>query len=151
MQLSGAHIHFQKMSNEDRRYVHKIFVRNRSQINSTANELKIEGRTTTSEAEPLPGTSKRPASTMFDRRSKIPLHVQVGKSEHKTTFNLGKKKTLQLMMASGPVNGREVVYYPWDNGKGMEGRRSKESQGEKAKNKMDERKSAQESQGIVQV
>ncbi|EYC21841.1 hypothetical protein Y032_0018g3559 [Ancylostoma ceylanicum] len=58
------------------------------------------------EAEPLPSTSKRPASTMLDRRSKIPLHFQ-------------------LMMASGPVNGREVVYYPWDNAKRIEGRRSK--------------------------
>ncbi|RCN40052.1 hypothetical protein ANCCAN_13997 [Ancylostoma caninum] len=75
--------------------------------------------------------SNRPAS-MFDRRSKIPLHVQ-------------------LMMASGPVNGREVAYYPWDDGKGMDARRSKkESQKEKAKSKTNERRSAKEA-GIVQL
>ncbi|KAK6754516.1 hypothetical protein RB195_013489 [Necator americanus] len=41
--------------------------------------------------------SYRPGNTIHDRRTKIPLHVQ-------------------FMMASGPVNGREMAYYPWEDG-----------------------------------
>ncbi|KHJ80786.1 hypothetical protein OESDEN_19535 [Oesophagostomum dentatum] len=40
--------------------------------------------------------SGRPADTMYDRRRKIPLRAQ-------------------LMMASGPMNGPEIAYYPWDD------------------------------------
>ncbi|KAK5965376.1 hypothetical protein GCK32_003443 [Trichostrongylus colubriformis] len=39
-------------------------------------------------------STKRPAPEMYARKSKLPLEVQ-------------------LMMASGPINNREMVYYPW--------------------------------------
>nr|CDJ86023.1 unnamed protein product [Haemonchus contortus] len=39
-------------------------------------------------------TSKRPAANMNDRKSRIPLDVQV-------------------MMATGPSTAEEIIYYPW--------------------------------------
>lgn len=52
-------------------------------------------------------------------------------------------------MASGPVNGREVVYYPWDNGKGTDGRPKKE--GDKARNRMRTEGRAAKDMGIVEL
>ncbi|KJH51493.1 hypothetical protein DICVIV_02326 [Dictyocaulus viviparus] len=44
--------------------------------------------------EKYPSKSKRPLPNVYERKSKIPLHMQ-------------------LMMASGPTNNKEIAYYPW--------------------------------------
>ncbi|VDM72210.1 unnamed protein product [Strongylus vulgaris] len=75
--------------------------------------------------------------SMLDRRCKIPLPTQ-------------------RMMASGPTNGPQISYYPWNTGGRIEARQKErgEQQAVKAKkqpNEIHNRRKSNEEAGIVQL